>query len=169
MAFKARDVALATKAKAYRASYSLRIILEARAAGIPISLAFALVEKESGFRSIYGHDPVKNRAPKGRTVTKNNYLDTYLPDRHAGLGNQGVGLTQLTSPVFQDKADKMGGAWIPKYQLRVGFQRMAELLKKYDTGRAIASYNAGEGGWKNGMRYSEDVRKLQKKWHNRLA
>jgi hypothetical protein len=167
--YKSRDVELAEKAKEAGAHYSLRIVLEARAAGIPISLAFALVEKESSFRNIYGNDLVRNRAPKGKPVTKKNWQGVYLPDRKAGLGNQGAGLTQLTATEFQDRADRMGGCWIPKYQLRVGFELLAELLEEYDVGRALAAYNAGRTGWRNGMRYSEAVRALQRKWHSALT
>ena len=52
-----RDLVLARRAKRHGARYSLRIIREARRAGIPISLAFAIVEQESRFLNVCGHDP----------------------------------------------------------------------------------------------------------------
>jgi hypothetical protein len=66
-----RDLLLARRAKRAGAAYALRIIWEARAAGLPISLGFAIVEEESSDRvtragrNVYGHDDVRNRAPTG--------------------------------------------------------------------------------------------------------
>jgi hypothetical protein len=162
---RARDVTLALRAKKYGARYSLRIIWEARAAGIPISLAFALVEQESNFRNVYGHDPVRNPAPKGGAVTKRNYL-AYKADRQRGLGMQGVGVTQLTWFGYQDEADRLGGCWTVKAQLRVAFQRLAEMRKTYGTWNALRRYN---GAGPRAHRYADEVLRKAQVWHKRLS
>jgi hypothetical protein len=143
-----RDLLLARRAKRAGAAYALRIIWEARAAGLPISLGFAIVEEESSDRvtragrNVYGHDDVRNRAPKGGLVTKANYLAVYKPDRLAGHGAQGVGLTQLTSPGLQTQADRLGGCWVPKNQLRVGFRFLEGLRQARAPAPALLAQGA---------------------------
>ena len=41
------------------------IVAEAERAGLSLSLACALVEQESSFRNVFGHDGVRNPIPKG--------------------------------------------------------------------------------------------------------
>lgn len=161
-----RDQQLAHRAKANGAQYSLRIVIEARRAGIPISLGFALVEQESGFRNVYGHDPVANRAPKGGRVTKHNYLNVYLPDRKAGRGMQGVGPCQLTWYAFQDQADHLGGCWIAKNNIRVAFDHLAALIRSNGVKTGLRAYN---GSGPNAERYARQVLARQSKWHRRLT
>lgn len=171
----ARDMTLAYRAKrAGSKNYTLRIIWEARRAGIPISAGFALVEKESGFRNVFGHDPTASIPAdwKGTTVTERKY-DYYLRKR-ARYGMQGVGPTQLTWWEYQDRADRLGGCHVPKHNIRVGFEVFASHFKKYrsrgynvrtslrlagrdynGTGRAAEAY-----GW-------DFVRKYDR-WHRAL-
>lgn len=126
----ARDLLLARRAKKAGANYSLRIIWEARRAGIPISAGFALVEQESNFRNVFGHDPVRSIPVswRGTSVTRDKYL-RYKANRKAGLGMQGVGPVQLTWYEFQDRADRLGGCWIPRHNIRVGFEEFAKRFK----------------------------------------
>jgi hypothetical protein len=78
MAYSVRDLALAAKAKARGGRYCLRIILEARRAGIPISLGFALLEQESsdritpGARNVFGHDRGKPFEGAGKVTQKSS-------------------------------------------------------------------------------------------------
>lgn len=142
------------------------IAREASRAGLPVSLGYALAEKETTLaRNIYGHDPVRNRAPKGGHVTKKNYLSVYLPDRKRGLGMQGVGPFQLTWFATQDRADALGGCWRPKINARVAFATLAALIKQYGYVDGIRRYN---GSGPNAVAYSVAVRGLAVKWHNRL-
>lgn len=139
---------------------------EAAKAGIPVSLGFALVEQETGTcRNVYGHDPVRNRAPKGGHVTKKNYLGVYLPDRKRGLGMQGVGPLQLTWFATQDVADKLGGCWKPKVNLRVGFSTLAALIRQFGYAKGVERYN---GSGPAAVAYSANVRRNAAKWHTRL-
>jgi hypothetical protein len=166
-----RDLLLARRAKRAGAAYALRIIWEARAAGLPVSLGFAIVEEESSDRvtragrNVYGHDDVRNRAPKGGLVTKANYLAVYKPDRLAGHGAQGVGLTQLTSPGLQTQADRLGGCWVPKNQLRVGFRFLAGLIAAHGPEVGIRLYN---GSGQPARDYAKRVLQRQRYWHKVL-
>jgi hypothetical protein len=161
-----RDILLARRAKKHGAQQSLRIIREARAAGLPISMAFALCEKESDFRNVFGHD--KGGMYHGQQVTPER-VGHMLREVAKGQVSNGVGFTQLTSEGFIRQAEKLGGAHVVKYQLRVAFKLLAYLIGKHGPVKGCAAYNAGEGGWRNGMGYSQDLRSKQDIWHKRLA
>lgn len=169
-----RQQALSKKARAHGArNFSLRTIIEAQqTTHVPASLGLALIDKESGFRNVYGHDAVRNpvRSPAGGflTVTKTNYAN-YKRHRDAGEGQQGVGPAQLTAKGFQDQADKLGGCHIPRHNIHVAVRTLNDLIAKHGLRRGLASYNAGEGGWRNGLGYADSVIALQRKWHEVLT
>ncbi len=165
-----RDIALAIKAKRHGMKNSLRIILEARRAGLPISLAFAMVEQESGTgANIWGGDPAPNGGTAGlnnQAVTKARYL-RYKQVRGKGAGGmQGVGPLQLTWWEFQDQADQIGGCHIPKYNLRVGFTTLAGLITVHGRRDGVRRYN---GGGRYADAYTHHVNDvLMPKWHDIL-
>jgi len=162
-----RDNELARKAKARGANYSLRIVLEARRADIPISLAFALIEQESGFSNVFGHDPtIFQGAGK---VTKAKYLDYKRARGTPGRRMQGVGPAQLTWWEFQDRADRLGGAWVARRNIRVAFEHLGGLLKHHSTRDALAIYNAGNARSRQGQNYAASVMRRQRKWHEVLT
>jgi soluble lytic murein transglycosylase-like protein len=158
-----RSVATAGKAKLYGANYSLRIVYEAKRVGIPVSALFALIEKETNFKNIFGHDHTVYYGA-GR-VTKAKYL-AYKRIRGHNL-MQGVGPAQLTWWEFQDKADKLGGSWSPKWNIHVGAEVFAEVFHKTHGSirtklhAAAKAYNGSEG-------YADDYMLLFDKWHKRL-
>jgi hypothetical protein len=160
-----RDLELAKRANAFGANYSLRIILEARRAGIPISLGFALIEQESNFSNVFGHDP-GNHSGAGR-VTKSKY-EAYRARRGpTGRGGmQGVGPAQLTYYTVQDAADTLGGCWVPKHNIRVAFELLANLIAQHGEEQGLARYN---GTGPAAQRYSRKVLERQAKWHRRLT
>lgn len=164
-----RDVVLARRAKRYGMQNSLRIVLEARRARLPISLAFAIVERESSTgKNIWGGDPGPNGGTDGlnnQLVTEARYLQ-YRRVRGRGTGGmQGVGPLQLTWWQFQDEADHLGGCWEPKYNLRVGFTHLAGLIVTLGTYRGIKAYN---GAGASAEAYALSVVHLTKVWHGRL-
>ena len=161
-----RDLVLTRRAKRHGARYSLRIILEARRAGIPISLGFALVEQESNFTNVFGHDASGNHQGAG-VVTREKYraYRRKRGDRGQG-GMQGVGPVQLTWYELQDKADKLGGCWIPRHNIRVGFEQLALLIRTHGKREGIARYN---GSGLAAKRYAQSVLRKQDVWHRRLA
>lgn len=161
-----RDVMLAWRIRRHGGQNSLRVVLEARRADIPVSLFCAFLTQESGFANLFGSDPVANPV-KGGIVTKARYL-TYRRYRDAGYGSQGVGPCQLTFKGFQDEADRLGGCWIPKNNLRVGAQLIASLLRQYPGNEhaAIAAFN---GSGPAAEAYANSVLALQRLWHGRLV
>ncbi len=159
------DKKLADRAKAHGANYSLRIIREARRAGIPISLGFALVEQESSFKNVFGHDPTIFVG--AGTVTKAKYQQYKAKRGPTGRGGmQGVGPCQLTWYEFQDRADRLGGCWLPQHNIRVGFGLVADLIDKHGQQTGLARYN-GTGAAAD--RYSREVRERMHKWHGWLT
>ena len=163
-----RDVILATKAKRAGANYSLRIIWEARRAGLPISVGLAMCEKESEFKNVFGHD---NTIFAGAgPVTRDKYVRYKIARGTPGKHMQGVNLTQLTWWEFQDRADKLGGCWVPKNAIRVGMEVLGSYYKKYK-GQGLSTrlsiILAGQAY--NGRRsYGEDLYQRYLKWHSIL-
>jgi hypothetical protein len=160
----ARDNELAHKAKAHGARYSLRIVLEARRADIPISLGFALVEQESGFSNVFGHDPtIFQGAGK---VTKSKYLEYKRQRGTPGRKMQGVGPCQLTWWTYQDRADRYGGCWVARHNIRVAFEDLAELMKQHGRREGLKRYN---GSGVAADRYATSVLRRQQRWHTILT
>lgn len=163
---RARDLQLAVRAKRHGAKYSLRIVYEARRAGIPISLAFALVQQESNFRNIFGHDV--GGIMKGEQVTRLRVQRLLHHVASGGVSN-GVGLTQLTWPGYIKEAEHLGGAHIPKNQLRVGFNALARNIHAHGERGGLATYNAGDPHNRKGLFYAGQVEDKQSYWHRVLA
>jgi hypothetical protein len=164
-----RDILLAQKAKARGMQNSLRIILEARRSKVPISLAFAFIEQESGPMglNVFGRD---DSIFRGAGIVTEQMYKKYKRERDRTGKEQGVGPAQLTAKDLQDRADELGGCWIPKHTIRAGMERIGWLLGRFsDQERAIASYNAGVSGWRNGLRYAGEVSAKQGRWHKWLS
>ena len=159
-----RHLVLARRARRQGARHTLAILAEARRAGIAPSLALALVQRESDFRNRFGGDPVRPPQLRAKPVTRGRYRRyRELRDTH---GTQGVGLTQLTWPAFQDDADAAGGAWTPRAQLRVGFGVLAGHIRTHGERAGIAAYN---GRGPRGERYADEVIELARNWEPILA
>jgi hypothetical protein len=164
-----RDLALATTAKRHGANYSLRIIWEARRANAPISLLFAMCEKESNFQNVYGHD---NTIFVGAgKVTKNNYRLYKLARQTPGKHMQGVNVPQLTWWEFQDRADKLGGCWVERNAIRVAAEVLGAYYNKYKRqGKSTREAIVLAGRDYNGrLSYGEDLYVHYKKWHSILT
>lgn len=159
----ARDDQLAQIAKRHGANYSLRIIMEARRAGIPISLGFALIEQESRFQNVFGHDPGMPFAGAG-AVTKAKYAAYKRVRGSRGQGGmQGVGPAQLTWWEKQDRADRLGGAHVARWNIRVAFEDLAALIKAHGKREGIARYN---GSGSAAEHYASTVLTREARWHD---
>jgi hypothetical protein len=79
---------------------------------------------------------------------------------------QGVGPLQLTWWATQDAADKIGGCWVPKNNIRIGFHLLASLIKNYDTKGGVRRYN---GAGPRAEAYADSVLARRDKWHRRLT
>ena len=143
------------------------MVAEARRVGLALPVAAAMLEKESfGGRNVFGSDPGGIFIGAG-AVTKAKYL-AYRKQRRAS-GNekrQGVGPCQLTWWEFQDDADREGGCWKPEINMRVGFRRMASLMKDLGPAKGAEKYN---GSGPNAVAYSKDLLLRVNKWEQRLA
>src|SRR4029077_6747808 len=70
----------------------LKVARAAKAEGLGNAIAFALVEQESGFRHVFGHDTT---FLAGLPVTRERYRSLVARVRAGGTSN-GVGFTQIT-------------------------------------------------------------------------
>lgn len=141
------------------------VVEEARRTHLPISLAFALCEQESGFRNVFGHDPTIFAGAGNVTTAK--YRD-YKRRRQAS-GNrlmQGVGVCQLTWWETQDAADRVGGCQHSRYNIRTGFNTLAARIRAFGYAKGIERYN---GSGPAAVAYSRTVRARADKWHARLS
>lgn len=122
--------------------YGRFVVEEARRAGLRLPLAAALVQEESNYRNVFGKNRYGERTNPvlGGPVTEARYRSM----RRAlarGYGRQGVGPTQLTSVELQDEADALGGAWVPRYNIRVGFRYLSSLIDRYGETQGLLVYN----------------------------
>jgi peptidoglycan hydrolase-like protein with peptidoglycan-binding domain len=149
-------------------------IAEAERAKLPLHVAAALLEKESGGGSnVFGHDrdgsgryifPAQDGTVK---VTKELYLE-YKRRRIASENKamQGVGPCQLTWFSFQDDADGAGGCWKPQINMRIGFGRLAGLMRQHGDSVGARMYNGSSDA---AVAYSADLLKKAAAWKTRLA
>jgi hypothetical protein len=160
--------ALSRAIVAHGGRYAKELVREALRARVSLALACAIVEKETGFRNVFGHDAVRNpiKSPPGGllAVTRDNYR-AYLGHRRNGLGNQGVGPMQLTSPGLQDRADALGGCWLPGPNIRVGLEFLAGNIKRLGLRAGVVAYN---GSGPAAQRYAADVLARARTWEARL-
>src|SRR5690606_10722699 len=95
--------------------------------GLDLACAVVLLQKESGGRNVWGHDPVDTGGVyvKGSEVTR----EAYLEYKRRNLPAQGVGPCQLTYKPFQQQADDIGGCWDWRRNVTIGFRILAGYIK----------------------------------------
>jgi murein DD-endopeptidase MepM/ murein hydrolase activator NlpD len=160
-----REDKLEARLRGAGARYEAEIVRESKRSGVAIPLICAVIEVESGFRNVFGHDNVRNpvKSPPGGLleVTVERYRE-YLRHRRAGLGNQGVGPMQLTSPGLQDRADALGGCHAVGPNIRVGVEYLAAKIKERGLYKGVAAYNGS-------TIYADKVLAREKVWRARLG
>jgi hypothetical protein len=158
----ARKIRRVAVARRHGMHHAWTILTEADRAGVPHALALAMVEQETGDGSnIFGHDPtIFIGAGK---VTKSKYL-AYKAQRGT-TRMQGVGPLQLTWWSTQDAADKLGGCWKPRYNLRQGFLTLAANIKAHGQRDGIRRYN---GSGPAAEAYASGVLTRKAIWRTRL-
>lgn len=148
-----------------------RIAAEAHAHDIPVSVLCAVIEQESEFRNVFGHDGTRSIPDrwKGGKVTAFKYW--YYKRRRSTHGAQGVGPGQLTSPGYQDQADADGGCRHTDVNIATMAGILASLFKSNGGNwhRALECFNAGHTGTAAGKKYAERVMERQRRWHGRLV
>lgn len=148
-----------------RKGLAVVIITCARLRGVPISLGFALIHHESGFRKVFGHDPTIFVG--AGLVTRAKFL-AYRAKRIAS-GNrlmQGVGEGQLTWWATQDAADRRGGCWRAKANVDTSFITLGANIHRYGYALGVERYN-GYGA--AAVSYSRAVRAEAAWWHHELT
>ncbi len=159
---------LAAAIRAAGGRYAVAIVREARRSKLSPALVCAVVEQETHFRNVFGHDggpghtnPVKSPPGGVLEVTRERYQE-YL--RHRGRGLQGVGPMQLTSAHLQDRADDLGGCWQPGPNIRVGCEHLAAKIKARGLVAGVQAYNGAPGD-----AYAKEVLERERAWRRRLA
>jgi hypothetical protein len=79
---------------------------------------------------------------------------------------QGVGLMQLTWYQLQDEADRQGGCWRIRPNLRVGFRHLRSLIDAHGLQDGIARYN---GSGPDAQAYARAVLARRDTWRKRLG
>lgn len=174
------DLARAAIARSFGIRNSLAALEEARKTRhVGPALAVAMLEQESGGKNLWGHDPTifiggfdrrhnKFWTVPGRRgyVNESGYRE-YKRQRKAS-GNrlmQGVGPMQLTWWEFQDGADRLGGAWLPRVNIRYGLRRLDDLIDRHGLRAGIARYNGTGPAAEN---YARSVLERRVKWRRRF-
>jgi hypothetical protein len=138
------DLLLARKLRRAGIVYPLITIQEARRTKCPLAVLCAVLEQEtSGGINEFGHDPTI--FPGYGEVTRAKYLAYRNRRGPKGRGGmQGVGPMQLTWYSYQDEADKLGGCWRPRYNIRVGAGLLAGAIRRSGLHNALHAYNGSE-------------------------
>jgi hypothetical protein len=139
----ARKLHGAARRHGYRPSLKLcyRIVAAAEDTKTPIYRLAALVEKESGFKFIFGHD-AGGWFP-GQRVTRRKYRQLREHLRSTWSGANGIGYVQATYPPFivEDPA-----LWRPKHNLRFGAKLLESLIHDHGLEPGMNSYNGDPSG-----------------------
>jgi hypothetical protein len=138
------------------------VLSEAKRADLNPEYALAMLEKETGIpqQNIFGCDHGPGRAFCHMKVTKERVAAL----RASGAMN-GVGWTQITWWEFVRDADNMGGAHLPRFQMRVGFDVLAAHIAQYGVWDGFRRYN---GSGSAAEAYANEAVGLAKKWNSIL-
>ncbi len=162
------DGGLAAAIRAHGGHFEDLIIAEAHRSKVPVSLVCAVMEAESSFTNVFGHDDVANtiKSIAGRpnlVVTEARYKEYKRQRDVLHRGNQGVGPMQLTATFLQDRADALGGCFKVGPNIRTGVERLGALLRQHHGSvfDALVGYNGKTA-------YAKKVAPMVKTWHARL-
>jgi hypothetical protein len=149
--------------------YPEDVVTIAGTAGLELAAAATLLVKESGGgRNVWGHDPVvvaPNTYVMGGPVTRSNYTAYFAAVRAGRAGRQGCGPTQLTYGPFQQRADDAGGCWRWEINCRVGFEILADHIRRRGVQDGFRAYN---GSGPRAEAYGRDAKAKYDIWRRRL-
>lgn len=174
-------------------SNAAAIVAGAKAAGVPLHIAAAIVEKESGGKNVYGRDSggIHSSRPNGVTVDGVTYApgdlvpvsrDSYLvflsrllraDGSWTGVKSNGVGPMQITYWGYHRDARRAGidlsnPAKNIEFGLRILEGHLNGSYTQYSVERAGTLYNAGTLA--NGVNgYGRDLWAKSEKWRVQLA
>ena len=125
----------------------------AREVGLPLAYACTVLELEtSGGRNVFGSDSGYHGPYKGMEVTRERYL-AYLRYANETGERNGVGFCQLTSAGLQERADELGGCYLPQPNVHVGFDYLRSLMRS--SGSAELGFTHYNGSAAYGRRAME--------------
>jgi hypothetical protein len=124
------------------------------------ALAFGLVEQESTFQHIFGHDP--GGPFPGQRVTRRRYRQLVDHVRGGGTSN-GVGLTQLTFPGYLTGNP---GLWRRLTNVKFGLGLIGAAISANGKRKGLAIYNGGPANPQ--FDYADSVLTLESKWRDRF-
>lgn len=158
------DERYARIARRHGISNALRVVQEARREGVGPATAMALIEKETRGRNVFGHDPTIF-AGAGQ-VTARKYL-AYKEQRgpRGQGGMQGVGPAQLTYYTLQDAADREGGCWDPRVNIRIGLRHLRGLIAEHGLREGYRRFN---GSGPAAEAYARDAIAKRAVWQDRF-
>lgn len=141
--------------------------------GLYVSTAAALIEQETGGKNLFGCDWGSEwvwTPPYCQVAVTRDRVQKLIANVEAGGGQNGVGLTQLTSVEYVYAAENMGGAHLPRYQMRVGFEFLLRMVQDVGWPHGAAAYNAGRTNYRSVMdTYGASMERLEKEWASRLS
>ena len=141
----------------HKVKQPIAVVEEAQRADILVASALAMLEMETGIpqRNVFGHDA---GAPfQGEEVTPEK-----ISKLLASPYSNGVGWTQLTYKPFISAAQRMGGAHIPRFQMRVGFRVLRENFDR--EGSIEGMFRAYNGSGSAAEAYARMAVRLRAKW-----
>lgn len=142
------------------------VIEEAQRAGLSLSNALAMLEKETGIpqRNIFGGD--YGAAYAGKPPYYHDRVTRRRVKKLLGQPlNNGVGWCQLTYRPFVTQAEAMGGAHKPRFQMRVGFGVLGGLIRQKGQAAGFAAYN---GSGPAAEAYGRDAVAKAERWKSIL-
>lgn len=124
-------------------------IEEAALTGLELAVLCAVLERETGGgANVVGHDRdsagnlIFPARPGRVPVTKALYLAYKKKRRKDGSGGmQGFGPMQLTWWELQDRADRMGGCWVPRINVRAGAEALKGEISARGLREGLKAYN----------------------------
>jgi hypothetical protein len=130
---------------------ALCIALACRKFKLRYALGFALVQQESNYQHIFGHDA--GGLFPGLSVTRTRYrqLRDHLRSS-GGAGANGVGLTQIT---YYTYVLDHPGLWRKRANLYFGLSILADYVHRLGERTGCGAYNGGEGNPQYG--YADEV------------
>jgi hypothetical protein len=141
LVLRPKDAPLVPKLRTLGIKMPIRMLIAAHNTAIPPSLAASvLMQETSGGANIFGHDPTIFVG--AGEVTKAKYLAYKKQRGPKGEGGmQGVGPLQLTFFTLQNEADAKGGCWKPYVNMLVGFEHLADNIRRGGMHQGVKAYN----------------------------
>ena len=149
------------------------IVEAADRTGVPLAIAAAMVEKESGGRNVYGHDTGGVFSVPGRDIeiTQENYKE-FLRRVLVGEKSNGVGPAQITYRGYFERYPEYP-FWEPLANIKFGLTILADYLRGDYSDASVAAagarYNGGTNPGPRALAYGTDLLTKTKAWRARLA